>query len=233
MRRVLFHTLIGSLILSLPVAAQTVPFDVFGMSAFQPEEAVVQDDAAGAAARDPAADEVVEEAEMTEEERAALREEAMKILEGYGDIKWGASRAEVEALLPDLRAVDNETPHKGWLPRVVHYQSSGFAIIIERHFWFADDQLWKMEHILDKRVLNQVGMEHAREVLNHKYYEDEETAAALQEATITVSMMPARENVVVIYKRSEIYDDAEHAALEVFNEKPANAAKELELERLL
>ena len=44
---------------------------------------------------------------MTEEERAALREEAMKILEGYGDIKWGASRAEVEALLPDLRAVDN------------------------------------------------------------------------------------------------------------------------------
>jgi len=46
-------------------------------------------------------------------------------------------------------------------------------------------------------------------------------------------MMPARENVLVIYKRSEIYDDAEHAALEVFNEKPANAAKELELERLL
>ena len=232
MRRFLFHTLIGSLTLSLPVAAQTVRLDEFGMPTFQPEEAIVQDDAAEEAARDPEADEVVEE-EMTEEERAALREAAMKILEGYGDIKWGASRAEVEALLPDLRAVDNKTPHKEWLPRVVHYQSSGFAIIIERHFWFVDDQLWKMEHVLDKRVLNQVGMEHAREVLNRKYYEDEETAAALQEATITVSMMPARENVLVIYKRSEIYDDAEHAALEVFNEKPANAAKELELERLL
>ena len=232
MRRFLFHTLIGSLTLSLPVAAQTVQFDEFGMPTFQPEEAIVQDDAAEEAARDPEADEVVEDA-MTEEERAALREEAMKLLEGYGDIKWGASRAEVEALLPDLRAVDNETPHKEWLPRVVHYQSSGFAIIIERHFWFVDDQLWKMEHVLDKRVLNQIGMEHAREVLNRKYYEDEETAAALQEATITVSMMPARENFVVIYKRSEIYDDAEHAALEVFNEKPANAAKELELERLL
>ena len=119
------------------------------------------------------------------------------------------------------------------MPRVVHYQSSGFAIIIERHFWFVEDQLWKMEHILDKRVLAQIGMDHAREVLNRKYYEDEETSAALQEATITVSMMPARENVVVIYKRDEIYDDAEHTALEVFNEKPANAAKELELERLL
>lgn len=232
MRWFLFHTLIGSLTLSLPVAAQTVQFDEFGMPTFQTEEAVVQDDAAAEAARDPATDEVVEE-EMTEEERAALREEAMKILEGYGDIKWGASRAEVEALLPDLRVVDNDRPQKEWLPRVVHYQSSGFAIIIERHFWFVEDQLWKMEHILDKRVLAQIGMDHAREVLNRKYYEDEETSAALQEATITVSMMPARENVVVIYKRDEIYDDAEHTALEVFNEKPANAAKELELERLL
>jgi hypothetical protein len=232
MRRFLFHTLIGGLILSLPLAALSVQFDEFGMPTFQPEEAVVQVDAADVAARDSETDEVVEE-EMTEEERAALREEAMKILEGYGAIKWGASRAEVEALLPDLRAVDNETPHKEWLPHVVHYQSSGFAIILERHFWFVDDQLWKMEHVLDKRVLNQVGMEHAREVLNRKYYEDEATAAALQEATITVSMMPARENVVVIYKRSEIYDDAEHVALEVFYEKPANAAKELELERLL
>ncbi len=232
MRWFLFHTLIGSLTLSLPVAAQTVQFDEFGMPTFQPEEAVVQDDAAAEEARDSATDEVVEE-EMTEEERAALREEAMKILEGYGDIKWGASRAEVEALLPDLRVVDNETPHKEWLPRVVHYQSSGFAIIIERHFWFVEDQLWKMEHILDKRVLAQIGMDHAREVLNRKYYEDEETSAALQEATITVSMMPALENVVVIYKRDEIYDDAEHTALEVFNEKPANVAKELELERLL
>ena len=232
MRWFLFHTLIGSLTLSLPVAAQTVQFDEFGMPTFQTEEAVVQDAAAAEAARDPATDEVVEE-EMTEEERAALREEAMKILEGYGDIKWGASRADVEALLPDLRVVDNDRPHKEWLPRVVHYQSSGFAIIIERHFWFVEDQLWKMEHILDKRVLAQIGMDHAREVLNRKYYEDEETSAALQEATITVSMMPARENVVVIYKRDEIYDDAEHTALEVFNEKPANAAKELELERLL
>ena len=232
MRWFLFHTLIGSLTLSLPVAAQTVQFDEFGMPTFQTEEAVVQDDAAAAAARDPATDEVVEE-EMTEEERAALREEAMKILEGYGDIKWGASRADVEALLPDLRVVDNDRPQKEWLPRVVHYQSSGFAIIIERHFWFVEDQLWKMEHILDKRVLAQIGMDHAREVLNRKYYEDEETSVALQEATITVSMMPARENVVVIYKRDEIYDDAEHTALEVFNEKPANAAKELELERLL
>ena len=232
MRWFLFHTLIGSLTLSLPVAAQTVQFDEFGMPTFQTEEAVVQDDAAVEAARDPATDEVVEE-EMTEEERAALREEAMKILEGYGDIKWGASRADVEALLPDLRVVDNDRPQKEWLPRVVHYQSSGFAIIIERHFWFVEDQLWKMEHILDKRVLAQIGMDHAREVLNRKYYEDEETSAALQEATITVSMMPARENVVVIYKRDEIYDDAEHTALEVFNEKPANAAKELELERLL
>ncbi|MFM1548499.1 MAG: hypothetical protein ACKJSG_03800 [Lentisphaeria bacterium] len=232
MRWFLFYTLIGSLTLSLPVAAQTVQFDEFGMPTFQTEEAVVQDDAAAEAARDPATDEVVEE-EMTEEERAALREEAMKILEGYGDIKWGASRADVEALLPDLRVVDNDRPQKEWLPRVVHYQSSGFAIIIERHFWFVEDQLWKMEHILDKRVLAQIGMDHAREVLNRKYYEDEETSAALQEATITVSMMPARENVVVIYKRDEIYDDAEHTALEVFNEKPANAAKELELERLL
>jgi hypothetical protein len=232
MRWFLFHTLIGSLILSLPVAAQTVQLDEFGMPTFQPEGAVVQDAAADEAAGDPEADEVVEE-EMTEEERAALREQAMKILEGYGSIKWGASRAEVEALLPDLHAVDNETPHREWLPRIVHYQSSGFAIIIERHFWFVDDQLWKMEHVLDKRVLNQVGMDHAREVLNRKYYDDEETAAALLEATVTVSMMPARENVVVIYKRAEIYDDAEHAALEVFNEKPANAAKELELERLL
>ena len=232
MRWLLFHTLIGSLTLSLPVAAQTVQFDEFGMPTFQTEEAVVQDAAAAEAARDPATDEVVEE-EMTEEERAALREEAMKILEGYGDIKWGASRADVEALLPDLRVVDNDRPHRGWLPRVVHYQSSGFAIIIERHFWFVEDQLWKMEHILDKRVLAQIGMDHAREVLNRKYYEDEETSVALQEATITVSMMPARENVVVIYKRDEIYDDAEHTALEVFNEKPANVAKELELERLL
>ena len=232
MRRFLFHTLIGSLTLSLPVAAQTVQLDELGMPIIVQDDAVVQDDAADDAVRDPKADELPEE-EMTEEERAALREEAMKILEGYGDIKWGASRAEVEALLPDLRAVDNETLHKDWSPRVVHYKSSGFAIIIERHFWFVDDQLWKMEHILDKRVLNQVGIDHAREVLNRKYYVDEETAAALQEATITVSMMPARGNVVVIYKRSEIYDDAEHAALEVFNEKPANAAKELELERLL
>lgn len=234
MRAILY---LGMACLLCAVPATSQNFEAFGLPPLDFLPAV--DAEAGADIIIPEAAEE-EEDKLTPEDRAELeaeitarREQALKILAGYGDVKWGLSVAEISAVVPGMREVDPMEMQREWLPRVSHYLAPGFGLVIKRHFWFVDDQLWKFEHYLEKKVIREVGRDYTLKVFNRKYHDDEETALALEEATVRVSLQTAGEKSIVIYERVEIYDETERAAMDKFREIPEQKAKALELERLL
>jgi hypothetical protein len=108
------------------------------------------------------------------------------IIKGYGKTEWGQSVEETKAVIPEIEMYRESGSYS------LYRLSNDEGPIKEIVFQYYEDNLYfvTVKYSLPDRPeegQDEIGYEIMKEMIERKYYEDEDTKRALQEASIRIS----------------------------------------------